>query len=179
MGLQCRNEKKWQTISGLLNAGKLIGRVRMSKMDAHNKEIAPAALIKRRAWIWPFCIMLTVFVVSGSSEVAVPAGFSFSVDKLAHFAVFGALATAWIRLPWFQARKRRGAWLAILLVSLYGGLDEWRQSFTPGRFMEFDDWLADSLGALVAVGLYQCAPVYRRLLETQVFRRRATNMPSP
>jgi len=151
----------------------------MSKNTRKEKKASRPNSKVRLDWGWPFLVMAVVFVVSGSSEVAVPSGFSFSMDKLAHFAVFGALATAWIRLPWFQARGRRGGWLAIVLVSAYGGLDEWRQSFTPGRYMEFDDWLADTMGAVTAVVLYQAWPAYRRLLETQPFRRRATNMPSP
>jgi len=122
----------------------------------------------RRDLLWPALIILTVFVVSGQSEVATPSGFDFSIDKLAHFVVFGALATSLVRLPEFQKHGRRGAWAAILLVSVYGALDEWRQSFTPGRFMEFDDWIADTLGALTAVALYTRWPAWRRLLETPI-----------
>lgn len=120
----------------------------------------------KRARIWPVLIVITVFVVSGQSEVATPSGLSFRIDKIAHFGVFGALATSLIRLPAFQCRGLRGAWMVILLVSAYGGLDEWRQSFTPGRFMEFDDWVADTLGAITAVALYKGCPLWRKLLET-------------
>jgi hypothetical protein len=38
--------------------------------------------------------------------------------------------------------------------------------------MEFDDWLADTLGAALAVILYLRWTSYRRLLETPVGRRR-------
>jgi VanZ family protein len=123
----------------------------------------------KRDRLWPILIVLTVFVVSGQSEVAVPSGFNLvGIDKVAHFGVFGALATSLIRLPEFQRRGRKGAWMVILLVSIYGGLDEWRQSFTPGRFMEFDDWIADTLGAITAVVLYTRWPAWRRLLETPI-----------
>ncbi len=152
----------------------------MSLTPPSTAQIKPEPASARRALIWPILIQVTLFVVSGQSVVAVPPGLNFfSADKVAHFGVFGALATAWIRLPWFQRRGWRGGWMVFLLVSAFGGLDEWRQSFTPGRFIEFDDWLADSLGALTAVVLYQGWPAYRRLMETQFFRRRATNMPSP
>lgn len=116
---------------------------------------------------WPLLIVGTLFLVSGQSEVATP-GFSFSIDKIAHFLVFGALATSMARLSIFRKQGWRGALLVCLTVSLFGGLDEWRQSFTPGRMVEFDDWLVDSLGAVVAVTLYQGWPRYRTWLESKV-----------
>ncbi|MDA3873373.1 MAG: VanZ family protein [Kiritimatiellae bacterium] len=120
-----------------------------------------------RDLFWPLLIVGTVFLVSGQSEVATP-GDIFSMDKIGHCAVFGAWATSLIRLEIFQKRGWKGALLVCLLVSLYGGLDEWRQSFTPGRMVEFDDWLADTLGAMGAVGVYQGWPRYRKWLETKV-----------
>lgn len=119
-----------------------------------------------RKYIWPLLIVSSVFIVSGQSEIADP-GFEFSVDKLAHFGVFGALATSLIRIPFFRVRRWKGAVHVFVLVSCWGGLDEFRQSFTPGRAVEFDDWLADTLGALVAVILYQGWPAYRSVLESR------------
>ncbi len=55
--------------------------------------------------------------------------------------------------------------MAALIASLYGGFDEVRQSFTPGRSVELADWLADTLGAWVAVLVYARWHSYRRLLE--------------
>lgn len=121
-----------------------------------------------RDYCWPLLIVGTIFMVSGQSEVATP-GFSFThIDKIAHFGVFGALATSLIRLEFFRKQGWKGAVQVILLVSLFGGLDEWRQSFTPGRMVEFGDWVADTLGAGVAAVLYQVWPWYRKRLETTV-----------
>jgi VanZ family protein len=117
--------------------------------------------------LWPFLIVLSIFFASGQSEIATP-GFSFSLDKVAHVGVFGALATSLIRLNYFYRREWKGALQVWLLIALYGALDEYRQSFTPGRSVEFDDWLADILGAALAVSLYKAWPWYRRLLETNV-----------
>lgn len=44
--------------------------------------------------------------------------------------------------------------VSVLLTSLYGGFDEWHQSFVPGRTPDLLDWLADTTGALLAGGLY-------------------------
>lgn len=123
-----------------------------------------------RAHLWPVLIVGTVFVVSGQSEVATPSIDLPRLDLLAHFAVFGALATSIIRIPAVYNRGWKGAVFAVLATSAYGGLDEWRQSFTPGRFMQFDDWIADTLGAITAVLLYTRCALWRRVLETSCHR---------
>jgi VanZ family protein len=117
--------------------------------------------------VWPLLIIGTVFLVSGQSEIAAP-GFSFNIDKIVHFGVFGALATSLVRLDFFQIQGWRGAVQVCVLVSIYGGLDEWWQSFTPERVTEFADWVADTAGTVVAVGLYQGWERYRKLLERRV-----------
>ena len=96
----------------------------------------PAIKINRD-FCWPLLIVGVIFLVSGQSEVATP-GLTFrNIDKIAHFGVFGALATSLIRLEFFRNQGWKGALQVCLLVSLFGGLDEWRQSFTPGRAVEF------------------------------------------
>lgn len=110
-------------------------------------------------------LAVTIVVASGRGQVAAPAIVDF--DKVAHFAIFGLLATLVARAG-FPGRR---AWLAVLIVSLFGLSDEWHQSFTPGRDVEVLDWVADSLGALVAVAVYGGWPGYRRWLERIVGRR--------
>jgi VanZ family protein len=118
-------------------------------------------------WLWAAAVATTVFFASGQSHVAAPGIVNF--DKVAHALVFGLIAT----LAGRSFRRRRAVWTAILLTSAYGMADEIRQSFTPGRSVEVADWVADTLGACLAVTLYQLWPWYRRLLETPVFRRKA------
>jgi hypothetical protein len=100
-----------------------------------------------------------------------------SFDKLAHFAVFGMLATAVVRLERTRAWPLLAGWWAIVIVSAYGAGTELLQSLTPYRSMEFDDWVADTLGAVVAVPLYLRWAWYRRWLETPVGRRRPAAAP--
>jgi VanZ family protein len=97
---------------------------------------------------------------SGHGQVAAPGIVDF--DKAAHFSIFGLLATLVLR----PFHGRRGVVWAIVIVSLFGASDEWHQSFTPGRSMDYHDWIADTLGAVVAVTTYTFWPWYRRLLET-------------
>ena len=99
-----------------------------------------------------------VFFASGRSSVASPGW--IGIDKVAHFAVFGLLGILVAR-----TQPPRRWWLGILIASAYGGADEWRQSFTPGRFVEVADWVADTLGALVGVAVYARWTWFRTVLE--------------
>ena len=91
-------------------------------------------------------------VASSRSTVAGPPVEHF--DKVAHFSVYG-----------------RAGLRAVVLVSLFGASDEVHQYFTPGRSMEFADWVADTLGATVAVAGYAGWTAYRERLEAPVWRR--------
>lgn len=43
--------------------------------------------------------------------------------------------------------------VAGLFAALYAGLDEVHQMFVPGRWAKIEDWLADLVGILIAIGL--------------------------
>jgi len=121
-------------------------------------------------WLWPATLAAAIALASGRSEVAGPD--IVNIDKLAHFLVFGLLATLIARIDGVRAWPGLGLGWAVVLASTYGLLDEYHQSFTPGRFVEVADWVADTLGAAVAVALYARWPWYRRLLETRLGRRK-------
>lgn len=128
---------------------------------------------QRYAWVWPVLLGATIFTLSGATKIATPdVGFQFSKDKIAHFLVFGLLATSILRIQVFQKLGWRGAILAALITILYGGFDELRQSLTPGRTVEFADWIADSLGAITASTLYSIVSPYRQLLEVRIRLKR-------
>lgn len=65
-------------------------------------------------------------------------------DKVIHAVAYGILA-----LLLYGATRR--TWLAVLLTSLYGITDEIHQHFVPGRSADGFDWLADTVGATLAV----------------------------
>ncbi|PXA03775.1 hypothetical protein DDZ13_10815 [Coraliomargarita sinensis] len=128
---------------------------------------------ERRAWLWPILLLVTIFTLSGTSNIATPdIGLQFSKDKVAHFLVFGLLATAILRVPVLKKRGWRGALIAASIAIAFGGFDELRQSFTPGRSVELADWIADSLGALLACALYRFDSPYRQALEWRVRREK-------
>lgn len=127
-----------------------------------------------RASFWPFAIMLAVIAASSSSRLATPdLSFTMSPDKVAHFLVFGLLATSVLRIPLFFKLGWHGVVAAAVIVSGCGILDEFRQSMTPGRAVELNDWVADTLGAIVAVIVYRYWPLYRSILEWSPFTKKS------
>ena len=115
-------------------------------------------------WRWALALALTIVMASSRSRVASPEIADF--DKVAHFFVYGLLATLVARnLP-----VRGRVWLAILIVSVFGASDEWHQSFTPGRSATVADWVADTLGAGLAAAVYAGWAGYRGLLERPMWR---------
>ena len=90
-------------------------------------------------------------------------------DKIAHFFVFGLLATLWFRfLPGSLIGTGRFVG-AVVLTLLYGVLDEWIQYYNPQRSFDAWDWVADGAGSLTAIWVYRSWHFYRRLLETPIF----------
>lgn len=76
-------------------------------------------------------------------------------DWFLHGAAFGLLALLCL-LGASQATRLEGArpWVAALLVTvLAGALDEWHQSWIPGRDAAVADWMADCAGAVVSLTL--------------------------
>lgn len=128
---------------------------------------SPQSRVSRLRWLYPAALACMVVVASGRDHVAAPSVVNF--DKIAHFSIFGLLGTLIARCP--GVRRFR---YAIAIVSLFGISDEFRQSFTPGRSVEFADWMADTIGAAIAVTLYAFWPWYRRLLEMPLRLRRRT-----
>ena len=133
-------------------------------IESRTPDPAVAPGRRRRAAAWPLVLAAAITWESVSAIPSVgPSWLGF--DKLAHFGVFGLLATTIARL---EPAKRwpllRELW-AIVLVSVYGLAIEILQGFTTIRSMEYADWVADTLGAALAVALYLRWAWYRRLLE--------------
>ena len=79
----------------------------------------------------------------------------YGQDKLFHFIAFGVLGflTMGAAKATSQGYKQWQLWLAILLVTLYGVLDEFHQYFVPGRNADHFDVIADMLGGMFGVWL--------------------------
>jgi VanZ family protein len=120
--------------------------------------------VAQRKVFWPLLVAVTIFFASSQEHVAAPE--IVNIDKVAHFAVYGLLATLLVRL----GHRPRAIWLALLATSLYGASDEWHQYFVPGRSCELGDWIADTIGGALAIALYRLWPWYRARLEAPLSR---------
>lgn len=127
--------------------------------------LRPTHALSPWQWLYAAAVAGVIVWASGHGQVAEPNIVNF--DKAAHFSVFGLLATLVLR----PFRQRHAAWAAVI-VSAFGATDEFHQSFTPGRSMDYHDWIADTTGAIVAVAAYSCWPLYRGVLETALWKRK-------
>ncbi len=116
-------------------------------------------------WAQPLAIVATLLLLSlkPPGDLGVPP--IPHLDKLIHFLVYGLIATGFYRAASPTYSTAAATWLAILLTSFFGGLDEIWQSLHPGRTPEWGDWFADTAGAILAVYLYRYWPLYRAILE--------------
>jgi VanZ family protein len=74
-------------------------------------------------------------------------------DKLAHLLMFSLMTT----LLWIGVAGRQPL-LLVGLVSAIGALDEWHQSYIPGRSVDFVDLLTDIASAILTVLVLQSRP---------------------
>src|SRR5690625_4555920 len=131
------------------------------------KEASTRVSHSRFRLFWPILLMIILFSGSSGNAPATPGWLRFPhFDKVAHFFVFGLLATSIFRA--FPASMKVGtrSIISVVLVSIFGFFDELRQGFNPERTMDYLDWIADTSGAFVAVFVYVKWPFYRHLLET-------------
>jgi VanZ family protein len=80
------------------------------------------------------------------------------LDKVFHTAEYGLLGYLWSRAL-FRAGLSGQAWgapgYAFLICMLYAFMDEYIQSYVPGRISSAADLMADGTGAALAIGIGQ------------------------
>ncbi len=106
-------------------------------------------------------VALLILYLSSRSTLPMPLPPLVGMDKLAHFAAFAVLsffACFWISAESWSRRPVFHFLAVVIVVSLYGALDEYHQSFVPYRVPSVADWVADTLGA--AFGAF----VFRRIV---------------
>ena len=117
-----------------------------------------------KPWIWPFLLAITIVLASGANPTN-PIDVNHS-DKVVHFLVFGLIAIMVMRIQ--RPSTLIWALTSFFIASGFGALDEFRQSFTQGRNVEFADWVADTLGAGIAVTSYKMLPWFSAILEVNI-----------
>ena len=108
---------------------------------------------------FPYIVMTAgycaiIFYLSSRADISMPSWAFLGADKAAHALIYGGLAaTVWYGLQRSNETVSRGLSLGVPLVFawVYGLSDEYHQLYVPGREFEWLDWLADGVGAAVAV----------------------------
>ena len=97
---------------------------------------------------------ILIYYLSSQPGTDVPALF-FGQDKVFHFIAFGVLGFLGMGAikTSGHAYKPGQAWLAVVLVTAYGVLDEVHQYFVPGCTADHYDVIADMLGGMFGVWL--------------------------
>ena len=115
--------------------------------------MASAATGWKRIWLWGPVAVVAIGIFALSAMPGGPDLPSFPhIDKLAHITVFGLLGLTVVRafsrsLRWSSLHV---SLLSILLVTMYGALDELHQHFIPQRTVELLDVAADATGVTLA-----------------------------
>ena len=99
------------------------------------------------------------------------------LDKVAHFGYFfggGGLLAAFLGLRQWRDKPEKSLWVVFAFVVLagciVGRLDEYHQSFTPGRDgNDMGDWLADIIGTVFGAWV-MLSNVLPRLIPRQIER---------
>jgi VanZ family protein len=135
---------------------------------------------RQTRFLWPFLVMSTIsFASTWSVPPSGPDVDWIAVDKVAHVAVYGLLATLWARgfaISWPLSKAALGAALATIG---FGLIDEFLQSRNPVRTFEYADLAADVAGTLLALACWLGWPWYRRTLELSLFPRPSRPAASP
>ena len=89
----------------------------------------------------------------------------FAPDWALHGIAYATLTTT-IAYGLSAGFRQLGSWkrklvIAVALALAYGLIDEWHQSFVPGRDPAVGDWIADGVGAVIAAGLMYWRPPSR------------------
>ncbi len=108
-------------------------------------------MTRRRPWVWTPAVALAATIAWLSHQPTWPEPLTGWPDELLHALAFGALAVSVFYGLSDGGRRCRRDLLppAALAAWLYGAVDEWHQSFVPGRDAAVGDWLADGVGALL------------------------------
>ncbi len=90
----------------------------------------------------PLALMGLIWFLSAQPGLNSGLDWDYVLRKLAHMTVFGTLLLLW----WRAAGPR---W-AVAITLAWAALDEWHQTWVPGRAGTVHDWAIDAAGAGLA-----------------------------
>jgi VanZ family protein len=114
-----------------------------------------------------------LFGLSSISDLSFPIEVFSWDDKIQHLLAYMPLGWLLLRsIVWKKSASQRDWWLAILIGGLYGVSDEIHQYFVAGRFMDWSDAMADTIG--VTLGGW----IFLRWHQRRMRRQERTGVPT-
>lgn len=109
----------------------------------------------RKSLILALLYMLLIFILSSIPDYTSPEKANVArkiVQNILHIPMFGLLAFLWLRS--FNIKNigiNRSILYSLIITIAYAAFDEFHQSFAPGRFCTFSDFLLDAFGCVAAL----------------------------
>jgi len=111
-----------------------------------------------RYWLPVYLYAFAIFLSSHQSRLEIPIRI-IGIDKVLHFIAYGVL-TVLIYRACRKSQKvfifQKAYFISALCSILYGFSDEFHQFYIPGRQTSEWDFIADALGAMVAIVIILC-----------------------
>jgi len=116
-------------------------------------------------WLWGPVVLQMAIIFAASSIPnlgPLPGGISDTSGHSIGYALLAGLLLRALACGRLGGVTWRRACAAIILATVYGALDEFHQSFVPGRYADRHDILADCTGAALGVAAGWLAGAARR-----------------
>ena len=114
---------------------------------------------------------IVLFIATTIPAPVLPDILDFS-DKIKHFIAYSGFAFLLSLSLHFQEKYKKFAQYfflySMLIVAIYGGLDEIHQNFVPNRMCEFWDWVADLVGGVFGISI--SVAFLRKYVPVKIFR---------
>lgn len=103
-------------------------------------------------WAAPIAWMVVIFLLSSRSDFPNLTPYKPDLQNIiGHLTEYGLLTYLWARALETSRGLRHRSWIVLVIVMLYAASDEWHQTFVPGRYGDYRDWLVDVTAAVVVL----------------------------
>lgn len=114
----------------------------------------------------PAIILVALITWLSSKPVGLKTQLFENQDKVLHFIAYGFIAFCfcfWVRSKRWKSSPIKYGFIVLMLIFILGLVDEWHQSFVPGRQVSMMDVLADVLGGATAIFIYFKLKIWNRI----------------
>ncbi|MDT3739308.1 MAG: VanZ family protein [Candidatus Kapabacteria bacterium] len=112
-------------------------------------------ILKRFLFTLPFFIAAgTILLLSSQTDVPDLNSVFVGFDKVLHlvlYFIYGLTIQFMVIGNFPESSKKKQIIISLAIGVIFGVIDEYYQSFQPGRIPDIVDWAADSIGILISL----------------------------